>query len=229
MQDVTDKIRRFTDEVASLAIRAGRSVESVRVMAVTKFHGPWAIEAAYAAGIRVFGESRVQEAIEKRDFFASDVELHLIGNLQRNKAKKAAEIFSSVDSIDRLSVISVLDRYAASLAKRIEIMFEMNVSGEESKHGFSSYDELCEAVELAAGCTSVVPVGLMTMAPYTDDESVIRKTFSGLREIFYRCKRDFPAFDWREISMGMSNDYRIAIEEGSTLLRIGSLFFGDRG
>ncbi len=215
---------------ALAARRSGRESGSVAVLAVAKFHPVDAVEAAYRAGARLFGESRVQEAESKYPPFLAahpDASVELIGHLQSNKAKKAAALFSRVQSVDSLGILAELDRRALEAGRRLELLLELH-TGEESKSGFASLDELWRACEAAAAMRGVLVRGLMTMAPYTKDESPIRASFRALREAFSEVRRrfGFPRFD--VLSMGMSNDYEIAVEEGSTLVRVGTAIFGGR-
>jgi len=212
------------------ARRSGRQSGSTALLAVAKFHPVEAVEAAYRSGARLFGESRVQEAEAKYPAFLAahpDASVELIGHLQSNKARKAAALFSRVQSVDSLGILAELDRRASDAGRRLELLLELH-TGEESKSGFASLDELWRACEAAAAMRGIELRGLMTMAPYTKDELPIRSSFRALREAFSEARRrfDFPRFDL--LSMGMSNDYEIAIEEGSTLVRVGTAIFGGR-
>jgi len=221
---------RVRDAIADAAARAGREPGEIALLAVTKFHPLEAVEAAYDAGARLFGENRVQEAEEKYPAFLAshpDARVDMIGHLQSNKAKKAVTLFSRVQSVDSIELLAELDRRAAARAARVEILFELH-TGEESKSGFPNLDELWRACEAAAGLGHVAPRGLMTMAPFTSEEAPIRASFRSLRAAMEEAARRFafPSFD--VLSMGMTNDYGIAIEEGSTLVRIGTAIFGKR-
>lgn len=202
-------------------------------MAVTKFHPIEAVEAAYAAGARLFGENRVQEAESKfAPFLAShpDARVELIGSLQSNKAKKAVALFSSVQSVDSLGLLSELEKRAAAASRRLDILFELH-TGEDSKAGFPDLEGLLEAADFLAGLgpdSSLRPRGLMTMAPFTKDEGSIRASFRSLRAAFDALKTRFPFPSFDTLSMGMTNDFEIAVEEGSTLVRIGTAIFGSR-
>ncbi|ADN02646.1 YggS family pyridoxal phosphate-dependent enzyme [Spirochaeta thermophila] len=228
MREREEHIRRILDEVRERCVKAGRRPEEVRVMAVTKLHGPEAIADAYRAGIRLFGENRLQEAASKREAFPPDAELHLIGHLQRNKARKAVELFSCIHSVDRIPLIEALEKAWGDRGGRLPVLVEVNISGEETKYGFRTEEEVGQALERLAASPALEPRGFMTMAPYTDDERVIRAVFGGLRELASRMQKAFPSLPLAELSMGMSNDYPIAIEEGSTILRLGTVLFGER-
>jgi pyridoxal phosphate enzyme (YggS family) len=227
---VRDNYLRVQGGIAAAAARAGRRPEEIALLAVTKFHSIEAVRAAYAAGARLFGENRVQEAEEKYPAFLAshpDARLEMIGHLQSNKAKKAVAIFSRVQSVDSVELLRELDRRAAASGGRFEVLFELH-TGEESKSGFIGTDELWAACEAAAGLSHIAPRGLMTMAPYTSEQAPIRASFRRLGAAFVEAKRRFafPSFDI--LSMGMTNDYEIAVEEGSSLVRIGTAIFGKR-
>ncbi len=240
---VADNAAALRERVHAAAVRAGRDAGAIEIMAVSKFHPLEAVEAAYAAGFRLFGESRVQEAESKFPAFLAahpDVRLEMIGTLQSNKAKKAALLFSRIQSVDSLDLIAELDKRARAASRRLEILLELH-TGEESKAGFPDFNALCAACEALiarAGPASdecagesggLVLRGLMTMAPYTQDEAPIRASFRALRAAFdgLAARFELPCFD--VISMGMTNDFEIAIEEGSTLVRVGTALFGARG
>ncbi|MGD9939584.1 MAG: YggS family pyridoxal phosphate-dependent enzyme [Clostridia bacterium] len=210
--------------------RSGRDRSSVTLLAVTKFHPAEAVTAAYAAGIRVFGENRVQEAESKypalRDAIPGS-SVHLLGHLQSNKARKAVEIFDAVQSVDSEKILVELSRRAEATGQVMDVIFELH-TGEESKTGFQSTQDLLAAVRLAQGLPALRPRGLMTMAPYTDDTAAIRASFQLCRSVWFQA-RDVAGSDAFDIlSMGMTNDFELAIEEGSTMIRIGTAIFGER-
>jgi pyridoxal phosphate enzyme (YggS family) len=221
--------------IAEAEQKSGRAPGSVKLLAVSKFHPVEAVLAAYNAGQRLFGENRVQEASEKfidlgmrlRLKGLSFPELHLIGSLQRNKARQAIAVASCIQSVDRVSLLEELAKLTSATGKKIKVLFEYH-TGEEAKSGFENLEDLLFALEAAIKMPYIVPSGFMTMAPFTDNESEIRRSFSLLREIAEKARKRFSNFPLFELSMGMSNDYRIAIEEGSTLVRIGTAIFGER-
>jgi pyridoxal phosphate enzyme (YggS family) len=226
---VFENIRRLREDIHNACIRAGRNPDEIRLMAVSKFQELPLIEQAAEAGLFLFGESRVQEAVKKFTLFKErrpEVELHLIGHLQRNKAEAAVALFDTVQSIDRIEIVQELGRITEG-APPLRILFELN-SGEETKSGFKDDDELCRAVEAALMFKGLKPGGLMTMAPFTSDERPIRNAFRLTVKTQDRLRRLFPECKWDCLSMGMSNDFKIAVEEGSTLLRIGTVIFGER-
>jgi pyridoxal phosphate enzyme (YggS family) len=199
-------------------------------MGVSKFHTRQRIEEARNAGLTLFGESRVQEAASKFDGFRTDfpgTELHLIGSLQRNKARAAASLFDCIESVDRDDLILSLGKLSAGGSRPLTVFFELN-SGEASKSGYPDEDSLVRAAETALAYPSLRIGGLMIMAPYTDDTALIRRAFRSLVKARDRLKAEFPEADWSCLSMGMSSDYEIAVEEGSTLVRIGTAIFGER-
>ncbi len=227
---VGEACARVLGGIADAARRSGRGPGEVVLLAVTKFHPLEAVEAAYRAGLRLFGESRVQEAEAKYPAFLAshpDARLDMLGHLQSNKARKAAALFSRVQSVDSLDLLEELERRALAAGRELEVLLELH-TGEESKSGFASIEELWRACDAGVGMRGVRLRGLMTMAPYTDDEGPVRASFARLREALAEARRRFaiPGFDM--LSMGMSNDYLIAVEEGSTLVRVGTAIFGRR-
>ncbi|MDR2802855.1 MAG: YggS family pyridoxal phosphate-dependent enzyme [Treponema sp.] len=228
---VLDNARRIWDEIDEVCLRIGRAPRDIRLMAVSKFQELPLIEEAVKAGITLFGESRVQEAAKKFTCFKErypDTELHMIGGLQRNKAKNAASLFDCVESLDRDEIIGELGRITRDRAENpLTVLFELN-SGEENKSGFRTEDALCAGVEAALEAGGLNPSGLMTMAPFTGDEKAVRAAFRKLVKAQARLRRLFPERGWDCLSMGMSGDFKIAIEEGSTLVRIGTSIFGER-
>ncbi|MDR1363002.1 MAG: YggS family pyridoxal phosphate-dependent enzyme [Spirochaetaceae bacterium] len=233
---ISENIQRIKDEIHEVCLRTGRNLNEIQLMAVSKFQEISLIEEAAAAGLRLFGESRVQEAAKKFSSFKSrypDTALHLIGHLQRNKAKTAAALFDCIESVDSDDIARELGRIAASNSPApLTILFELN-AGEETKSGFRNEDALCAGVEAALESAAskaggLKPAGLMTMAPFINDDAAIRGAFRNLVKAQSRLRRTFPDCDWDCLSMGMSGDFKIAIEEGSTLLRIGTAIFGER-
>jgi pyridoxal phosphate enzyme (YggS family) len=196
-------------------------------MAVSKMHPAEAILEAYAAGLRLFGESRVQEWQEKSSALAQlgDVKFHLIGPLQSNKTARAAELFDAVDAVDSLRIATRLNAAAAALGKRLPILIEVKLSHEESKHGVAPA-ELPTLLAALAPLESLVPAGLMTVPPWSEDPEPARPYFRELRRLRDASLAACPTLT--QLSMGMSNDFAVAIEEGSTCVRIGTALFGKR-
>lgn len=205
--------------------------ENVRLIAVSKTQPVEIIKKAYDAGHRHFGENRVQEVAPKYEALPHDIHWHLIGHLQTNKVKYIAPFVHLIHSVDRLKLLEEIDRQAGRSNRIIDCLLQVHVAREESKHGFAP-DELRRLVHEASWSSypNVRIVGLMGMATFTDDEEVVRGEFRSLKMLFDELARGpLPAMvEMKELSMGMSGDYRIAIEEGSTMVRIGTAIFGDR-
>ena len=229
---IPENIAEVHERIATAAQRAGRRPGEIALMAVTKTHPPERIREAYAAGLRLFGENRVQEFAGKAPALAdlAGAEWHMIGHLQTNKAGKAAELFSAVDSIDSVKLAEKLDAAARSLGKKLSVLVEVNVGGEAAKSGASPASHDLEELLLAAPRLESLDFrGLMTVPPYTEDSEQARPYFRKLRELRDAiAARKLPAIEMRTLSMGMSHDFAIAIEEGSTCIRIGTAIFGER-
>jgi pyridoxal phosphate enzyme (YggS family) len=225
-------IEHIEERIHRACAVCGRKREEITLMGVTKFQPRSAVAEAWEAGIRCFGESRVREAVEKFEGFTeghSGAELHLIGSLQRNKAKTAALCFDCVQSVDREELIEELAKHAGTRAAPLPVLLELH-TGEESKNGFPGLDALCRAAELILNRPSLSVRGLMTMAPNTREEGPVRSSFRQLARARLELERRFPpplagGWNWSCLSMGMSGDFEIAVEEGSTLLRIGTALF----
>jgi len=211
----------------SAARRAGRKAEDVKLMAVTKTVDVPRIRAAFNAGLRLFGENRVQEAAEKYAEIQADYSLHLIGHLQRNKAKTAAYLFDCVQSIDKLKTAEALTQHLTP-GRTMDILLEVNTSGEESKYGFLRDDDVFRCVDQLLDLATVCIRGVMTIAPFVDDEGAVRGAFRRLRTLRDDLISRYPEADWSELSMGMTGDFEIAVEEGSTMIRVGTGIFGKR-
>ncbi len=237
MEDIGARIEALRERIARAAARSGRDPGSVRLMAVSKFRRPDEVRSAYAAGMRLFGESRVAEAADKSEAAFSALagtELHMIGHLQSNKARAAVRIFSCVQSVDSARLALILDDEARSAGKMTGAYFEVHTA-EESKAGFRAGDELwralddvLEASSARGGEGGLEPAGLMTMAPFTSDEAPVRASFRALAAIGREWERRHPELPRPTLSMGMSDDFEIAIEEGSDMVRIGTAIFGAR-
>ena len=229
---IEDNIARVRDRVAAAARRAGRNPADITLMGVSKTFPAESIREAYASGIRVFGENRVQEFAEKagvlRDL--SDANWHLIGHLQSNKAAKAAELFSAVDSVDSEKLAEKLNAAAEKMKKTLPVLIEINVGGEEAKTGIAPESHELEQILLAAPQWRNLAIrGLMTVPPYIEDSEGARPYFCHLRAIHDKiAARHLPGIAMNVLSMGMSHDFEVAIEEGSTCVRVGTAIFGDR-
>jgi pyridoxal phosphate enzyme (YggS family) len=229
---IVENVTRVRERIAAAASGAGRNPDEITLMGVSKTFPVVRIREAYAAGLRVFGENRVQEFAEKAGAVSdlTDAEWHLIGHLQSNKAAKAADLFSAVDSVDSVRLAERLNAAAEKAAKTLPILIEVNVGGEEAKTGASPESEELEKILLAAtGWGNLSVRGLMTVPPYSEDPEGARPFFRQLREIRDRlASRRLPAIAMDVLSMGMSHDFEVAIEEGSTCVRVGTAIFGDR-
>ena len=227
---IADNVARVRERIAAACARAGRSPNNIRLMAVSKTHPASAIREAFAAGVTLFGENRVQEFAEKHAEIADiGAEFHLIGHLQSNKAAKAAELFNAVDSLDSLKLAERLNSASEKLGKTLAILLEVNVGGEEAKSGFApDSDELRALLTKATELRHLQVHGLMTIPPHTEDPNGARPYFQTLRALRDRMAKGFPQLKLSELSMGMSHDYEVAIEEGSTCVRVGTAIFGER-
>ncbi len=229
---IADNLAQVRQRIAEAARRAGRRPEDIALMAVTKTFPPETIREAYAAGQRMFGENRVQEFAEKLPALANlpGIEFHLIGHLQSNKAAKAAQIFAGIDSVDSLHLAEKLNAAAKNDAKRLPVLIEINVGGEAAKSGVAPDSPELEALLAAAPRLEHLEFrGLMSIPPFTDDPQAGRPYFRTLRELRDQiASRKLPAVGMDVLSMGMSHDFEIAIEEGSTCVRVGTAIFGER-
>lgn len=223
-EDLPDRLSEVRQRIDQAGRRGGHGQE-VRIIAVTKTHGPDAVEAAWRAGLRDVGENRVQEALGKMAAVRSPVRWHLIGHLQRNKVK-SADGFQLIHSIDSLRLAETVDRHARDAGRRQQVLLQLNVVGEESKGGFSPADLAAAAPGMRA-MQGIDVRGVMTMAPLDAPEATLREVFAGARNArSVLHAHDFN--DAHELSMGMSGDYEIAVEEGATMIRLGTLLFGER-
>ncbi len=235
-EEIKNNLLKVKQEINDAEIKSGREKGAVKLCAVSKFHPQQSLLDAIQAGQFLFGENRVQEAAEKFsniDSLIADssnkVELHIIGSLQSNKVKKAVEIASCIQSVDSEKLMQELEKNCVKLNRKIEVLLEIH-TGEDSKSGFRDEDSVLKVLENS--CKNLYPHlvvnGLMTMAPFVDDEKLIRKSFSSLREMAGKFKKEFPELPLKELSMGMSGDFKYAVEEGSTMVRIGTAIFGQR-
>ena len=229
---ISGNIAKVRQRIAEAARRAGRDPAGIALMAVTKTQSPERIREAYAAGLRLFGENRVQEFAGKAGAVADlrDAEWHMIGHLQTNKAAKAVELFAGVDSVDSLRLAEKLNAAAKELGKRPVVLIEINVGGEAAKSGVAEdSEELQELLLGAAGLEHLEFRGLMTVPPFTEDPGLARPYFKKLRELRDRiAARGLSGVEMQILSMGMSQDFEVAIEEGSTCVRVGTTIFGAR-
>lgn len=226
MTGFAERLESVTKRMAEACGRAGRKDGDVRLVAVSKTFGPESIAEAVEAGVSLFGESRIQEAKQKIPVCSSQLEWHMIGHLQSNKVKEAVRLFKMIHSVDSLKLLEVINEEAAKNGIEMPVCLEVNVSGEASKFGLKPED-VPEILEKSRKLISVRVAGLMTIPPFTKDVQEARPYFRRLRELRDETGRK-AGIDLPELSMGMSNDFEIAIEEGATWIRVGSLLFGDR-
>jgi hypothetical protein len=224
---IADNLAHLHEQITEACRRAGRSENDVALMAVSKIHPVEMILEAYAGGQRLFGENRVQEFQEKspRVKDLSEARFHLIGPLQSNKTSKAAELFDAIDAVDSLKIAQRLNTAAAGLGKKLPVLIEVKLSHEESKHGLAPA-ELPGLLAAMDELESIEAVGLMTVPPWSEDGEAARPYFRELRRLRDECVGRFPRVT--QLSMGMSNDFTVAIEEGSTCVRVGTALFGRR-
>jgi pyridoxal phosphate enzyme (YggS family) len=229
---IAENIAEVRQRIAAAAHRAGRDPEKIVLMAVSKTFPPERIREAYNAGLRIFGENRVQEfsgkAAALRDLH--EAEWHMIGHLQSNKAAAAAEAFAAIDSLDSLKLAEKLNASAARLGKKLGVLIEINVGDETAKSGLSSdSDEVEELLSAAPRLERLEFRGLMTVPPFAEDAREVRPYFRKLRALRDQlAAQHFPAVFMDVLSMGMSHDFEVAIEEGSTSVRVGTAIFGQR-
>jgi pyridoxal phosphate enzyme (YggS family) len=226
---IRENLEIVRERIAGACERAGRDPGEVTLVAVTKTVETDRIREAVDAGVTVLGENRIQEAEPKIDSLDRPVAWHMIGHLQRNKAAKAVTMFDMIQSVDSLRLAKELDRRSAAAGRLMEVLVEVNTSGEETKHGIgpeTAVDVIGEISELPG----LAVKGLMTIGAFTDDESLVRNCFSTLRGLAEETHRaGFSNVEMRYLSMGMTSDFEPAIEEGSNMVRIGTAIFGPRG
>lgn len=227
--DIRENIARIEERISAACRRSGRRRENVRLVAVSKTHPAELIRAAFEAGLRDFGESRVQEAKSKIAALADlQITWHLIGHLQSNKARPAREMFNWIHSVDSLRLAEKLSQAAAPGSERLPVLIEVNLGEEISKEGIPAA-EAAALAERIAGLENLELRGLMTIPPFLENLEHVRPYFRQLRNLAGEIeKRKLPNVSMRELSMGMSHDFEVAIEEGATMVRIGTAIFGSR-
>jgi PLP dependent protein len=229
---IPENTAAIRDKIAAAARRVGRRPEEIALLAVSKTHPPERIREAYAAGLRLFGENRVQEFAGKAGALGdlAETEWHMIGHLQTNKAGRAVELFHAIDAVDSVKLADKLDAAARSLRKKLSVLVEINVGGEAAKSGVAPGSRELEELLLAAPRFEALEFrGLMTVPPFTDDPEGARPYFRKLRELRnFIAARKLSAIGTSVLSMGMSHDFEVAIAEGSTCVRVGTAIFGDR-
>jgi hypothetical protein len=228
---IADRVAAVRERIARAAARAGRRADEVAVVAVSKAFPPEAVREAFAAGLRAFGENRVQEAEPKVAALAelrpAGLRWHLVGHLQSNKARKAVALFDLVHSLDDADLGRRLERIGAETGRTVRVLVQVDLAGEPTKSGLDEA-HLMPALEVLRGLKSVRAEGLMVLPPFAEDPERTRPYFSRLRELRDRARADSLLLG-SELSMGMSHDFEVAIEEGATMVRIGTAIFGERG
>lgn len=222
---ITRNLQQVRNELADACARAGRDAASVHLMAVSKTHPAEAVLEAVEAGQRLFGENRVQEFAGKAAALAGKAEFHLIGPLQSNKTRPAAELFDAVDSVDSLKVATRLDAAAGALGKVLPVLIEVKLSHEASKHGVAP-EEVPALIAAMQGLGNLRLSGLMTVPPFSEDPELARPYFARLRQL--RDENQLGCSTLTELSMGMSHDFAVAVFEGATVVRVGTAIFGRR-
>ncbi|MGD8243813.1 MAG: YggS family pyridoxal phosphate-dependent enzyme [Anaerolineae bacterium] len=243
MSDIASNLAQVRERIAEAAQRSRRDPEAVELVAVTKTHPADVVLAAYEAGVRHFGENRVGEGISKITALEPYIPeppptWHMIGHIQSRKASRVAEYYDFVHSIDRLKIAQRLSRYADASSRTVPVLLECNVSGEASKYGFALENWEQDEAQRSAFFANVEEIialpglevqGLMTMPPYVDDAEEVRPLFVSLRMLRNALRERFQSVDWHHLSMGMTNDFEVAVEEGATIVRVGRGIFGPRG
>jgi pyridoxal phosphate enzyme (YggS family) len=242
MTDTARNLAQVQERIAEAALRAGRDPAGVTLVAVAKTFSAGAVVAAYEAGVRHFGENRVEEGATKIPAVQAAISgpkptWHMVGHVQSRKAREVVAHFDYVHSVDRLKIAQRLSRFAQEARLTLPVLLECNVSGEETKFGFNlqswEQDETRQAaffaaVEESLALPGLSVRGLMTMAPFVADPETVRPVFVSLRALLDALRERFPSQDWRHLSMGMTDDFEVAVEEGSTMVRIGRAIFGPR-
>lgn len=238
---IADAVQGVRERIEVSAHRAGRNAAEVRLIAVSKTYDLTYVAAACEAGLRHFGENRVEEGIPKieqaRSLLPVDVTWHFIGHIQSRKSSAVASGFDVVHSVDRPKIAHRLSAHAVDFGKTIDCFLEVNLSGEQSKYGFdlSAFDgsrasaaQFCDETAPLLGLPGLNWLGIMTMAPYSPEQETTRPVYRRARRLQDVLREEFPTEQWAEMSMGMSGDFEVAIEEGATMVRIGTAIFGER-
>src|SRR6201993_2695841 len=226
MNSIAESLERVREQIAQAAARAGKVAEEIELVAITKTHPAEKVREAIEAGQTLFGESRVQEARAKIPELPSNVRWHFVGHLQKNKIRHALPLFELIHSVDSLGLAQDINRIAEEEAMHPRVLLEVNVAGEGSKFGFQS-DKLCEQMEELLSLPRLSILGLMAIPPLAEEAEASRKYFVQLHELRDRLQTEFRV-DLSQLSMGMTQDFAVAVEEGATLVRVGTAIFGER-
>jgi pyridoxal phosphate enzyme (YggS family) len=228
MGSVEENIKNIWSRIEKSAGKTGRNKEDIKLVAVTKTVEAGRIKEAINCGIKIIGENRVQEAESKFSQITEKVEKHLVGHLQTNKAKKAVELFDFIQSVDGVRIAQEISRRASQMSKSMEVLVEINTSGEETKFGVDP-DQALAFVKSISNLEGIRIKGLMTIGLFSDDPEDTRPCFKKLKAVFDQLKsEDIPNVEMKYLSMGMTNDFEVAIQEGSNMVRIGTAIFGQR-
>lgn len=228
LSQIQNRLEEVRERIEKAASMAGRKSNDIELLPVSKTVSNDKITEIIKLGINRLAENRVQEALKKSDALSNlKIEFDLIGPLQKNKAKKAAKLFRRVHSLEKAEVALALSKYAQELGRKIDVLVEVNGSGEPTKHGLVDSGEVKELIELCVSLPGLMPKGLMTLGPFPPGEAASRKTFAMLRKIRDHCAQSL-GLELPALSMGMSQDMEWAIQEGATIVRIGTAIFGDR-
>jgi hypothetical protein len=227
MADYRYNLKKTEDQITAAAHRSGRNPRDISLLAVGKFFSPGALKQVYDSGVRLFGESRAQELRDKVPLLPADIKWHFIGPLQTNKLKYVIPVAELIHAVDTEKLAEALSSFGLKHDKTPQILIEINTSGEQAKKGFSVEETVDKVLKIHA-LQNVKIRGLMTMAPFVDDITLIRKSFSTLKRKFDEISTQLKDPEFNILSMGMSGDFETAVEEGSTLVRIGTGIFGPR-
>ena len=228
MVDVASNYRMILQRIGEAAAKARRDPDEVKVLGAAKSQSVELMRAAIIAGVKLIGENYVQEAQAKKEEIAERAEWHLIGHLQRNKAKAAVEVFDMIQSLDNIALARELAKEGAKRNKRVRALVEVNLGGEESKSGIAE-DKAADLLRAAGALSSLSIEGLMAVPPFRQNPEDVRPYFRRLRELRARLREErIPNVDLKELSIGMTHDYTVAVEEGATIVRIGTALFGPR-
>ena len=227
MREFGEVLKEVKAKIATACERAGRDPSGVEIIAVTKTHGAEVVKEAWDAGLRIVGENKVQEAAWKKPASVTGPMWHLIGHLQSNKVRRALELFDFFHSVDTVALADRMNAIAADIGAQPHILLEVNVSGEKSKSGMKPEEVHDALVHIAQSCPRITVEGLMTMAPFSEDPEDARPYFRRLRELRDAAEREL-GIGLPRLSMGMSGDYEVAVEEGATWVRLGTVLFGER-
>lgn len=228
MSYIQQNMNQIKQKIKDASVRSGRGKDEIAIVAVTKTVKEDKIREAVKFGITGIGENKVQEALGKYKVLGDIVSWHMVGHLQTNKVKDAVKIFKMIHSVDSLKLAREISKRAGEIEKNIDILIEVNVSGEESKYGINPEEALGLLGDLS-GLSNIKVLGLMTMAPFVDDPEAVRPVFRSLRELRDKIKEtNIPNIEMKYLSMGMTQDFEVAVEEGANMVRIGTAIFGER-